>query len=174
MMEITIRQEEKTDHAAVFEVNSLAFGRDNEAKLTDLLRQGNSFVPELSLVATAGQKIVGHILFTEISIVHADSSETRTLALAPMAVLPGYQHRGTGGRLIQQGLAKAKELQYRSVIVLGHKNYYPAHGFMPAGKWNIRCPFNVPPDAFMAIELVNGALENAGGLVKYPKEFEMV
>ena len=173
-MEIKIRQENKDDFEAVFEVNRLAFGQDSEADLVDRLRHGDSFIPELSLVATFDGKIVGHILFTKIRIVSESHDETESLALAPMAVRPGFQQKGIGGKLIRYGLNRARELQYGSVIVLGHGHYYPKFGFVKAEKWGIRSPYDIPANFFMALELTAGGLANAAGLVKYPKEFDTV
>ena len=171
---MNIRQENKGDYNEVFEVNKLAFGQDNEANLVDLLRKSNAFIPELSLVAILDNKIVGHILFTKIQIENEDKSKTESLALAPMAVRPEFQNKGIGGQLIKHGLEKARELQHKSVIVLGHEHYYPKFGFVPADKWSIKSPYDVPRNAFMALELVTDGLKNANGLVKYPKEFDTV
>lgn len=174
-MNLTIRQENKEDFAAVYEINQLAFKRDNEARLVELLRQGNAFVPELSLVATVDDKPVGHILFTQIKIVATGNTETTSLALAPMAVLPGFQGKGIGGRLILHGFELARKLNQKSVIVLGHKLFYRKFGFTAAAKWNIKPPFPVnDPENFMAVELTDGGLNKVSGLVKYPKEFEAV
>ncbi|WP_455367207.1 GNAT family N-acetyltransferase, partial [[Eubacterium] cellulosolvens] len=113
--------------------------------------------------------IVGHILFSKIKI--RGEKDHETLALAPMAVLPKFQKQGIGGKLIREGLNKARELGFDSVIVLGHNEYYPRFGFERASKWNITCPFEVPDEAFMAIELNPGALSVKAGIVEYPKEF---
>ena len=78
------------------------------------------------------------------------------------------------GQTAAAGLEKARELQHKSVIVLGHEHYYPKFGFVPADKWNIKSPYDVPRNAFMALELVTDGLKNANGLVKYPKEFDTV
>ena len=91
-----------------------------------------------------------------------------------MAVRPEFQKSGIGGQLIQQGLKVAEELGFKSVIVLGHEHYYPKFGFEPADKWNIKAPFDVPSNVFMAIELVKDGLKNISGTVIYPKEFETV
>lgn len=173
--EIIIRQETAADFAAVFDVNRLAFGQDNEAMLVDALRANETaFVPELSIVAITGGIVVGHILFTKINIGDGDGNLHGGLALAPMAVRPEYQMRGIGGQLVREGLAVASGLGFQSVIVLGHERYYPKFGFEPTEKWNINAPFEVPSDAFMAIELVAGGLENVTGTVIYPTEFGLV
>lgn len=172
-MPIFIRQEQFRDFEAVFQINKQAFAQDAEAKLVDALRNSDAFLPELSLVAELDNQIVGHILFTKIQIVNGDDSY-ESLALAPMAVLSDYQKQGVGGALIREGLKRAMELGFTSVIVLGHEHYYPKFGFEPASKWGIKAPFVVPDEVFMAIELIPNALENVNGNVEYPKEFEGV
>lgn len=173
--QLKIRQETQDDFKEVFEVNHIAFGQDNEAKLVDGLRNNPTvFIPELSLVATDNNKIVGHILFTKIRIKDNNGNINESLGLAPMAVRPEFQKSGIGGQLIKQGLKVAKELGFKSVIVLGHKHYYPRFGFEPADKWNIKSPFDIPSDVFMASELVKDGLKNISGTVTYPKEFETV
>jgi predicted N-acetyltransferase YhbS len=62
-------------------------------------------------------------------------------------------------------------LGYGSVTVLGHPEYYPKFVLKPAGTWNIRNPFGVPAEAFMGLELKDGALEGASGMEEYPEEF---
>ena len=173
-MNLVIRQETDADFLNVYELNKAAFGQDNEAKLVDALRKSKAFIPDLSLVATIDNIIAGHILFTKIMIKDDSGSENESLALAPMAVKPELQRQGIGGQLIKQGLFKAKEIGYRSVIVLGHEHYYPKFGFVPAEKWNIKAPFDVPENVFMGIELVKDGLINVKGIVHYSKEFETV
>jgi len=171
-MELKIRQENRDDIKEIYEINSLAFGQENEAKLVDLLRDSATFVPELSLVATIDNKLVGHILFTKIKITDDKQNEFDSLALAPMAVRPDNQKSGIGGQLIRVGLDKARELNFKSVIVLGHRNYYPKFGFVPTSKWNIKSPFDVPTEAFMGIELTKNGFKDVSGTVNYPKEFD--
>ncbi|GGC33301.1 N-acetyltransferase [Parapedobacter defluvii] len=172
---ISIRQETAADFAAVFDVNRLAFGQDNEARLVDALRANETaFVPELSIVAVIGAIVVGHILFTKITIRGSNGNLHGSLALAPMAVRPEHQKQGIGSQLVRKGLAVASGLGFQSVIVVGHEQYYPKFGFEPAEKWNIKAPFEVPSDAFMAIELIADGLRNVSGMVVYPAEFESV
>jgi predicted N-acetyltransferase YhbS len=150
-------------------VNQLAFQQENESKLIEKIRVGENFVPELSLVAELDGEMVGHILFSKIKIV--GKAEHESLALAPMAVLPKFQKQGIGGELVKAGLEIARKLGFDSVIVLGHADYYPRFGFEKASKWDIKCPFEVPDEAFMVIELVEDSLKDKAGTVRYPKEF---
>ena len=173
-MELKIRQESKLDIKEVYKINKLAFEEEGEAKFVELLRNSNTFIPELSLVATIDNNIVGHILFTKIRIVDSNKNEFESLALAPMAVKPEFQKRGIGGQLIKTGLDKAKGLNFKSVIVLGHENYYPKFGFEPTKKWKITAPYDVPTSAFMGLELVVDGLREVSGIVQYPKEFDEV
>jgi predicted N-acetyltransferase YhbS len=173
-MQVLIRQENEKDYPEVFKVNRAAFRQDTEAVLVDLLRKSDAFIPELSLVAVSDHVITGHILFTRVSI-KSDNGETHeSLALAPMAVRPEFQRNGIGAKLINRGLKRAKDLGHKSVVVLGHEHYYPRFGFQPAHRWAIKSTYDVPANAFMAIELIPGGLENVNGTVQYPKEFDQV
>lgn len=173
-MDLTIRPETATDYAFVYEINKIAFGQDAEARLVDLLRQNIEFIPGLSLVAQLGPQIVGHILFSKIYIEDHCGNRFESLALAPLAILPEFQKKGIGKKLVRCGLQKAAELGFKSVIVLGHEHYYPKFGFRPAGRWNINAPFEVSANAFMAIELVQDGLNGVSGTVVYSKEFDGV
>ncbi len=172
--QVYIRPEQPEDMEDVYEVNRLAFGQDDEADLVDRLRQSQHFVPELSLVALDGEQTVGYILFTHVLITDDNGNQYGSLALAPVSVLPEYQNQGIGKQLIRYGLECAAQLGYMSVIVLGHELYYPKFGFIPASTWNIRSPYDVPDNVFMAIELIPGGLDNISGMVVYPKEFDKV
>lgn len=173
-MHIEIRKEIESDFTAVHEVIAAAFGQQNEANLVHLLRLNDAFIPELSLVAIQHNKIVGHVLFTEIKIIDDKGAVFKSIALAPVSVAPDWQKQGIGIRLIRAGLDIAKEMGYQSVIVLGHEHYYPKFGFVPAAKWQIKPPFEVPVNVFMALELRDFGLSGVSGIVQYPQEFEQV
>lgn len=91
-----------------------------------------------------------------------------------MSVLPAYQRKGIGGQMIFAGLEEARQLGFRSVIVLAHPGYYQRFGFAPAGQWNIKTTYDVPDEVFMAKELVSDGLSGVSGLVEYPTEFSDV
>ena len=171
---LIIRPENLTEAAAIYALNKLAFdGRDAEPRLVNVIRESESFIPELSLVAELDEQIVGHILFSRIHIETADQ-QVSTLALAPMAVLPQYQKRGIGSELIRRGLEQCKRLGWASVIVLGHPAYYPRFGFSAELAKLLECPYGDIGDAWMALELAPGALNNVRGNVVYPAAFDNV
>jgi len=139
-MEVLVRQEQENDKNYVYKVVKEAFEHaehadGDEQDLVNRLRKSEAFVPELSLVAEWKGKIIGHVLFTRIRIGNYVS-----LVLAPLAVLPEYQGRDVGGKLIRAGHGRAKKLGFRSVIVVGHPTYYPRFGYSPASRWNICAP----------------------------------
>ena len=169
-MKVVIRPESKKDYPAIKEINDLAFGHSNEGILIEKLRRSPGFIPGLSLVAEYGAKLIGHILFYPVKI-NSPSAVYVSLALAPMSVHPAYQRSGVGKRLVIDGLKRAKEMGYSSVIVLGHSEYYPRFGFKRASAFGIRCPFKVHDNVFLAFELVSGALKDVKGVVEYPKPF---
>jgi putative acetyltransferase len=175
---IAIRLERPGDEVGVFETNELAFGTPLEADLVDTLRaaaQAEAFALHesyLSLVATIDERVVGHILFTPITI--APPVDRRIAGLAPMAVRPEHQRMGVGGKLIRAGLEECRRSEYSAVVVLGHPEYYPKFGFVPAHTFGLTCEFPSPPEAFMAIELESGALQGVSGLVRYLPPFAEV
>jgi len=163
---VQIRLELPDDELAVRETNEQTFGTPAEAKLVDRLRHS----PEsISLVATIGNRVVGYILFTPISIEPA--AQVRVAGLAPMAVRPEHQRSGIGSQLVRAGLDRCRERGYAAVVVVGHPEFYPRFGFMRASTKGLTCEFPVRDEVFMAVELKSGALANIRGLVRYRPEF---
>ncbi|MGE7022592.1 GNAT family N-acetyltransferase [Solibacillus cecembensis] len=175
-MEILIRSERTEEYSTTEEVIRKAFldeeySDQKEHLLVNRIRQSDAFIPELSLVAIdQDNEIIGHILLSKITIVNGENIAD-SLALAPVCVAPEHQKKGIGSQLIQEALKMAKELGYQSVIVLGHKDYYPKFGFKQASSWNIRAPFEVPSEVFMSLELAENSLKNVQGVVHYSDAF---
>jgi putative acetyltransferase len=166
-----VRLENAEDIEAVRRVNELAFGRSDEAALVDALRAASD--PQISLVAVADGQVVGHIFFSPVTIESEESTPT-ALGLGPMAVLPAYQRQGVGSRLVREGLRECRRIGYDVVVVLGHPEYYPRFGFIPASRHGLRSEYPVPDEVFMVAELEPGALKGRHGLVKYRHEFDAV
>ena len=165
---LIIRTEQPGDLDAIRRINELAFGQAAEADLVDALRGAGNVAT--SLVAVREGLVVGHILFGPVSI-ESDASSTPAVGLGPMAVLPESQGSGIGSRLVEEGLAACREAGCEIVVVLGHATYYPRFGFVPASRHQISCEYDVPDEAFMVLELTEGALLGTSGTVKYAPEF---
>lgn len=176
-----IRLETHADLPGIRALLTEAFETDAEAHLVDRLRECNAFIPELSLVAEIDSAIVGHILLTRAAIIR-DSARAvpapglpvpgfPVLALAPMAVTPARQRTGIGAALIHRALTDAASLGHELVIVLGHSDYYPRFGFVPASTYGITAPFDVPDEVFMAQWLGDAAARRVDGVVQYAEPF---
>ena len=165
---IEIRQEQPRDIRQIQQLNIQAFGGRQEAELVDKLRSRCSDL--LSLVAVLQDKVVGHILFSPVSV----SSNQRTvvgMGLAPMAVIPEYQRQGIGGSLIKTGIAKLTKKRCPFLVVLGHPDYYPRFGFEPASGCGIRSEWKVPDEAFLIMVLNQSQIKGINGVVNYRSEF---
>lgn len=123
-----IRPEQPGDYAAIAEVNALAFGGAAEPALVALLRQSESFMPELSLVIEEKEQVVGHVLFTPTRI-RLNNDMVRAVLLAPIAIHPDHQKKGYGGALIENGHQIAKMMGYKLSFLIGHSSYYPRFGY---------------------------------------------
>ncbi len=164
-----IREETLHDREAIGDVNRLAFGGQDEARLVDQLRADGLVV--VSLVAVEGGEVVGHILFSELPIQTANGA-IAAVSLAPMAVRPEWQSRGIGSALVRAGLSACRKRAKSVAIVLGHPNYYPRFGFSPELAKQVECPFPGAGEAWMALELTPGALAGITGTVRYPEAFD--
>jgi len=166
-MTITIRSEIDGDADRIRVVNQRAFGGPVEADIVDALRGAAG---SISLVAIVDRLVAGHVLFTPVHI-DAMAPGAAAAGLAPLAVLPEQQRRGVGSALVREGLAACRSAGYGIVVVLGHPGYYSRFGFVQASRVGLACEFPAPPDAFMAVELVPGALAAASGTVQYHPRF---
>jgi len=160
-----VRAEDDADFGAIRTVNREAFGTSAEADLVDALRANGDAA--LSLVAEDDAGVVGHILFSHLPI-RTSARDLAAVALAPMSVLPRWQHRGVGSALVRTGLDRCRDAGLEAVVVLGHATYYPRFGFSARLAEPLQAPFSGP--AFMALDLVPGVL-HAGGIVRYPAAF---
>jgi len=166
---LTIRPETPEDIDSIRYVNEQAFGQKEEAGIIEKLRKRG--VLTISLVAIQDGEIVGHIAFSLV-VIESGYLSFEAIALAPMAVLPVYQRQGIGGQLVRVGLEECRRLGHDIVVVLGHSDYYPRFGFIPAGPRGIDCEFEVPEEAWMVLELRAEALAGRGGIVKFQPEFK--
>ena len=161
---IEIREEDSGDVSAIRTLNKHAFGQDQEGNIVDALRSNGGVL--LSLVATLNGHVVGHIMYSPLSVSEVDGA-----ALGPMAVLPEHQRQGIGSTLVEAGNRRLKESGCPFIIVVGHANFYPRFGFKPASACGITCEWEMPDDVFMVLALDHAKMAGVSGLAKYRPEF---
>jgi putative acetyltransferase len=168
---MTVRPEKPEDIPAIRIVNRRAFGGAAEADLVDALRRNGKTV--ISLVAEDDGLIVGHVFFSLVAIQSKGAGFTG-VGLAPLAVIPERQNQAIGSTLVEHGLRRCREEGHPYVVVLGHPDYYPRFGFVPASRFGIKSEYDVADEVFMVMELREGALNGRAGVAKYQPEFNEV
>ena len=164
---IDIREEQPTDIDAVRELNRQAFDQEQEGRLVDALRDAGAVT--LALVAVSDDAVVGHILFSPLTVGAEEGA-----ALGPMAVRPAYQRQGIGSQLVTQGLARLRQRRCPFVVVIGHPGFYPRFGFGPAAALGLTCDWEVPAEAFM-VNVLNAELGGRlRGRAQYRAEFSTI
>ena len=170
---ITIRLEKPEDYRTVEEITRAAFDSPDridrskincpmEHHIVHRLRNKDG-VMDLDFVAEISNKIVGHIIYSRAHILQPDGSKVDVLNFGPISVLPDYQKAGVGSALMKHSILQSKKLGYGAILFFGHPDYYPRFGFVEAKEFGITdCNGDNYP-AFMAMELVEGYLENVSG-----------
>jgi predicted N-acetyltransferase YhbS len=167
---LKIRKSTGSDLNDILDVQINAFGNEEGPEVaglvSDLLNDPTA-MPLLSLIAANDTQIVGHILFTQAKV-NDSEKQVSVMILAPLSVIPDRQRQGIGGQLIEEGLRLLSKSDVELVFVLGHPEYYPRHGFKPAGILGFEGPYPIPnknANAWMVRELILGAVDNANGKV---------
>ena len=166
-MKVYVRPEEPSDAPAVRRVNEQAFEGTLEADIVESLRGAEGVI---SLVAVRNDSVVGHIMFTPVTLASAPA-DLKVAGLGPMAVRPDLQRLGIGRQLVRDGLHHCRARGFKAVVVVGHPEYYPRFGFAPAHNWDLLYEHPLPREAFMAMELEPGVLVGQHGVVRYRPEF---
>ncbi len=167
-MEIKLRPETPADYREAENVTREAFWNHfapgcNEHYLLHVMRGSPAFVPELDFVAELDGRIVGHVACTKAFVEGDDGCRHEVLCLGPVSVLPEFQRRGIGGRLIERTRKAARNMGFRAVLLYGDPDYYLYQGFVPAELLGIRTADNMYAMALHVCELYDGALSGVAG-----------
>lgn len=137
-----IRETKDADLNSILFVEREAFNSNREAELTKDLLADPSAKPLLSLMAFIEGQPLGHILFTAARLLNAPRKVAVSF-LAPLAVILKFQKQGIGCALVKKGLELLSKSGVELVFVVGHPEYYPRHGFTPAGKLGFETPYPI-------------------------------
>jgi predicted N-acetyltransferase YhbS len=176
-MTINLRLEEKEDHQLVEKLTREAFwnlhypGCD-EHLLVHNLRKAKEFVKNLNFVATCNGKILGNIVYVETKI-RGEREDYSVLTFGPVSVLPEYQNRGIGSKLINHTLKLAAEMGYKAVVIYGDPDYYKRFDFSESKAYNITNKDKKYPAALLVLELYPNALNGIEGVFDEGKAYEV-
>lgn len=159
-----IRQETKKDYREVEELIKKAFWNVNmpgcnEHYLAHKLRGHNDFIPELDLVIEEDGKLIGNVMYTRCKLEDDNGHTKNILSFGPLSVLPGYQRKGYGKKLLEYSFEKALEMGYDAIVIFGNPENYICNGFKSCYRYNISVGDGVYPVAMLARELKPGAIE---------------
>jgi len=135
----------------------------NEHLLVHKLRDAPAFVAELDLVACSGDIIVGNIMYSKARIEGKQGIAYEVLCLGPVSVHPKCQNQGIGSKLMRESLARAQELGFCGVFLMGNPAYYARFGFIRTDAFEIYASDGKSYDHFMGLELRPGSLSGISG-----------
>lgn len=166
---LNLRLEEPKDYKKVESLTREAFwnvygpGCD-EHYIIHIMRKSDAFIKELDIIAEVEEKIVGNIVYSKAKILCDDNiTYDDVICFGPISVLPEFQGRGVGGKLIEYSKEIARKLGYRAILIYGDPDYYKRYGFVPAENYKIGTPDDMYAAPLQAFELYDKALENCKG-----------
>ena len=151
-MNIIIRDEQAEDIEAIEELTKAAFQNAEHTSHTEhfivnSLRDHGQLT--ISLVAIEDKSIIGHIAISPVEI---SSGEIGWYGLGPVSVLPEFQGKGIGSKLIRSGLEALKDLDALGCVLLGDPNYYGKFGFKADARLVLE---GVPAEYFQILPFTN-------------------
>lgn len=161
---IKIRNEEKTDYERVEEITRKAFwnlhvpGCD-EHYLVHVMRSHKDFIPELDFVIEVDNEIIGDVMYTKTRLVDESGEEKDILTFGPVSILPEYQRKGYGKKLLEYSFDQARALGYDVIVIFGNPGNYVSRGFKSCKKYNVCLENGTYPSPMMVKELKPGALD---------------
>lgn len=161
---ISIRNETKADYRTVEEITRKAFWNlyipgGIEHYLVHVMRAHEDFMPELDLVIALNQQVIGNIMYTKTTLVDESGDKKKILTFGPVCILPEYQRKGYGKKLIEYSFEKAAALGYEVIVIFGNPGNYVSRGFKSCKKYNVCLENGTFPAAMMVKELKPGALD---------------
>ena len=158
-----IRAERTSDAVAREALLDACFGDNRHTRTCQRLRDGRAPAEGLALSAVARGKLVG-----TVRLWHVIAGGVPALILGPLAVDSAYRRLGVGAALMDHALAAAKSRGHRAVLLLGDAPYYSRFGFSALKTGELQLPGAFERERLLALELVDGALDGAWGMIAPP------
>jgi putative acetyltransferase len=144
-------QNRATDLETICAINAAAFAEHGGTEAFDRFRAKRDDI--LSLVAFVADEMVGHVLFSPVSLT-ASAGTVSGMGLGQLAVKPEWQSKGIGAELCATGIAELRASNCPFIIVIGHAGYYPRFGFETGSLHGVQCQWEgVPDESFMVLFL---------------------
>jgi len=163
---VEIRLQRPDDFPALKQLNEETFGPGRFARTAFRVREGAAAEPRLSLCTARNGGIIGAVQFTPVSI----GGRSGALLLGPLIIDKAHNNQGHGLRLMLEGIKRARELDYKLVLLVGDQPYYARAGFAVVPPAHILLPGPVDPGRLLYVELAPGALDAYRGLVRGLRE----
>lgn len=168
MMHLILRNETLKDHLVVENLTREAFWNHHtpgcvEHYLIHVMRDSDAFIAELDFVAEVDGRVVGNIVYAKSNIIGENGENIEVLTFGPVSVLPEFQGKGIGSRLIEHTMKLAREMRFRGILIYGDPDYYSKFSFVPAEKFGIGTSDDMYAVALQACELFPGALSGCAG-----------
>lgn len=159
-----ITAETKADVAAREVLLDRAMGPGRRRKSSEKLRRGRRPSEGLAFVARdAAGAVVGTVRLWDVVLGEGGS---RALLLGPLAVDPSLKGAGIGSALMRHAVAEAARLGHRAILLVGDAPYYGRFGFSAEKTGTLAMPGPYERHRFLALELVPGTLDGAGGVLR--------
>lgn len=172
-----IRNENPADYRQVEEMTKKAFWNVNvpgcnEHYLVHIIRKHADFIPALDFVIEEDNKIVGNIMYVKSKLMDEAGNEKETLTFGPLSILPEYQRKGYGKRLLEHSFQEAVKLGYDTIVIFGNPENYISSGFKNCKKYNVSIDNNVFPVPLLVKELKPKALQGRHWIYKESSAYE--
>lgn len=156
-----IRAERAADTAAREALLDVCFGANRHARTCHRLREGREPARGLAFTATWRGGLVGTLRLWDVTV-----GDRPALLLGPLAVAPSLRKLGIGAALMRTAIVTARVRGHQAIILLGDAPYYARFGFSAAAARELVLPGPFERDRLLGLELADGALEGAAGLVR--------
>lgn len=141
-----------------------AMGPGRRRKSSEKLRRGRRPSEGLDFVARdVDGRLIGTVRLWDV---RAGEGGPAALLLGPLAVDPAVKSAGIGSALMRHAMGEAARLGHQAILLVGDAAYYRRFGFSSEKTGKLAMPGPYERERFLALELVDGALDGASGVLK--------